>query len=326
MAAPRIHLVSTLKNEGPYLVEWIAWYKTIGVTDFTLFSNDCTDGSNLMLDRLDHLGEIHHFDNPLGPRMDPQRRAYSHAGRMEAVRGADWVLIVDADEFVHVTIDDGTLPALLAACADAAAISLGWQPVGSGGARQWVDAPVTARFTRGGALTPPENAMVPGFKTLFRPEVFDYFGVHRPKFDKKKRDTFPKVRWVNGSGTDISERVTKGGWRLTGESAGYAFGRVNHYAVKSREEFLLKRLRGSANSKNEDRLNLDYWSTFDLNSTPLPPLNTAPLEAEMARLLADADLSALRRACLVTSRHVLSGQMQDAFARDFVGQTAPMAP
>ena len=42
-------LVSTMKNEGPYLLEWLAYHKSIGIDDFCIFSNDCTDGTNLML-------------------------------------------------------------------------------------------------------------------------------------------------------------------------------------------------------------------------------------------------------------------------------------
>jgi len=326
-APPRIHVVATLKNEGPYLVEWIGYYRSIGVTDFTLFSNDCSDGTNLMLDRLDAMGEVRHFDNPLGPRMDPQRRAYSRAGAMERVRAADWVLVIDADEFVHVTVGDGTLPALIDACAPADAISLGWRLMGSGGARCWEDAPVTLRFTRGGSVEPPENGMVPGFKTLFRPRAFDYFGVHRPKFDRKIRTSLPKVTWRNGSGADIAGAVAKGGWRYRPETAGYAYGWVNHYAVKSREEFLLKRLRGSANTKDKARIDLSYWATFDLNSTVPPPIPTEGMAREAARLLGDADLAALRRACLATSRRILDAQLEDADLAAFVsGATEPEAP
>lgn len=315
---PRIHLVATLKNEGPYLVEWIAHYKAIGVADFTLFSNDCTDGSNLMLDRLDAMGEIRHFDNPVGPRMDPQRRAYSRAGKMAEVRAADWVLVVDADEFVHVETGDGTLPALIDSCGPADAISLGWRLMGSDGARRWIDGPVTQRFLRGGSVEPPENGMVPGFKTLFRPAVFDYFGVHRPKFDKKIRTHLPRIVWRNGSGRDIAEAVTAKGWRFGPDTAGYAFGWVNHYAVKSREEFLLKRLRGSANTKTHDRIDLSYWQTFDLNSMAPPPIQTEKTQAETARLMADAELATLRRACLVTARRVLEGQLAEGEHRAFL--------
>ena len=98
--AGRKVLVSTMKNEGPYLLEWLAYHTSIGIDEFCIFSNDCTDGTNPILNRLDQMGVIKHYDNPLGPRMDPQRAAYSRAGKTDFVRSADWVLIVDADEFL----------------------------------------------------------------------------------------------------------------------------------------------------------------------------------------------------------------------------------
>ena len=68
-------LISTMKNEGPYVLEWLAYHKSIGVDTFLIYSNDCTDGTNLMLNRLHQMGVITHFDNPQGPRMDPKRAA-----------------------------------------------------------------------------------------------------------------------------------------------------------------------------------------------------------------------------------------------------------
>ena len=32
--APRIVLVSTMKNEGPYLLEWLAYHRAIGIEEF----------------------------------------------------------------------------------------------------------------------------------------------------------------------------------------------------------------------------------------------------------------------------------------------------
>ena len=60
--ARRKVLVSTVKNEGLYLLEWLAYHKSIGVDDFCIFSNDCSDGTNLMLNRLNQMGVIRHFD------------------------------------------------------------------------------------------------------------------------------------------------------------------------------------------------------------------------------------------------------------------------
>lgn len=132
-ATRRVTLVATLKDEGPYLLEWLAHHRLIGFTDFVLFSNDCSDGTNLMLNRLDRMGVVRHFDNPQGPRMDPQRSALSRAARMDVVRASDWVCVIDADEFLSVTTGDGTVGALIDACPDADAISVNWRIMGSAG-------------------------------------------------------------------------------------------------------------------------------------------------------------------------------------------------
>ncbi|RDC73210.1 glycosyltransferase family 2 protein [Rhodovulum sp. 12E13] len=315
-----------MRNEAPYLVEWLAHHRALGVTDITVFSNDCTDGTNLMLDRLQAMGVLRHHDNPVGKGMDPQRRAYWRANRMDAVRGADWLLVIDADEFLNLHAGDRTLPALLEETGHPDAISLGWRLMGSGGAARWVDAPVTGRFTRGCSLEAPENGLVRGVKSLFRPAAFDYFGVHRPRFEKTRK-TLPPVRWLNGSGQEMSEAILRKGWRFPGGEEGYALGQVNHYAVKSREEFLLKRLRGTANSKDRDRIDMGYWERFDLNGETDTTIETERAAEEAERLLADADLAALRRAAVATARRVLAAQLEDARLRAFVeqGESAPRA-
>ncbi len=48
--------VLTVRNEGSFLIEWLAHHRACGFSDFLVFSNDCTDGTDLMLDRLAALG------------------------------------------------------------------------------------------------------------------------------------------------------------------------------------------------------------------------------------------------------------------------------
>jgi len=318
MTKRRIHLVSTVKNEGPYILEWIAYHQSIGITDFTIFSNDCTDGCNLMLNRLEELGVIKHFDNPIGPGIDPQRRAYSRSGHMEHVRAADYVLIVDADEFLNVKTGDHSINALIDACDEPDAICVNWRLMGSCGEKHWSDTPVTDRFDRGSTFLKPENGLVWGFKTLFKPQDVGWFGVHRPKFKKDKVPSENEVRWVNGSGKPMGQKIIKGGWRSGPENLGFEFAQVNHYAVKSREEFLLKRLRGTANSKNKDRIDLDYWDKYDLNANEDKSIQTDGIADRVADLLKDNDLSALRRACILTCTKAIAYQMEDEKLRNFV--------
>ncbi len=312
-------LVSTMKNEGPYLLEWIAHYLDLGFDDFVLFSNDCTDGTNLLLNRLDAMGVVHHFDNPLGPRMDPQRRAYSRANQMNIVRDASWVLIADADEFLNVHVGDGTVDALIAACPEESeAISINWRLFGSSGQKHMLPDPVTQRFTRACRVDDPENGLVWGFKTMFRPASFDYFGVHRPRFEKKREILPDQVHWVNARGHLMGEKYLRGGWRSNKDIVAYDFAQMNHYAIKSREEFLLKRLRGTANSKDKDRIDLGYWDKFDLNSCEDSTICNDTLQARMEELLQDAELAALHRATLDNALRTIEMQLQDEDLRAFV--------
>jgi hypothetical protein len=324
----RITLVATLKNEGPYILEWLAYHRMIGFTDFVLFSNDCTDGTNLILNRLDTMGVLRHHDNPLGPGMDPQRAAYSRAAKLGEVQNSDWGAVLDADEFLSVTTGDGSVDALIDACPGADAISVNWRIMGSNGAARREDAPVTRRFALGADLDTPANGLVWGFKTLFRPAAFDYFGVHRPRFFKDREIAPNMVAWVNGAGADMGDAYFAKGWRSNADRLGYSLATVHHYATKSREEFLLKRLRGTANSKNRERLDWGYWDKFDLNERPAPVIRTAGLEDAMDALACDADLAALLRACADSVARTLDYLMQHPPLRAFVetGQIVPPAP
>ena len=59
MEQPQSRLViSTMKDEAPYVTEWLAFHRAIGFTDFLIYTNDCGDGTDLLLDRLQHLGLV----------------------------------------------------------------------------------------------------------------------------------------------------------------------------------------------------------------------------------------------------------------------------
>lgn len=318
-------VVSTMKNEAPYLLEWIAHHLSVGFDHFVIFSNDCDDGTNLMLNRLEQLGIVSHFENPLSERRkDPQRSAYSRARKVDAVRQAEWVMILDADEFLNVRCGTGTVVDLIEACEGADAISVNWHLMGSSGETRYRDRPITERFTRGANLDDPENGLVWGFKTLFRLKAFDYFGVHRPRFFKERVIAKGYLKWVNGSGQDTGDAYFEKGWRSNGDRLGYDLAVVNHYAVKSREEFLLKRARGTANSKDKDRIDLDYWDKFNLGSWPGFPLRDTGMAAKLAELKADPVLGALHLATVENARRGIVLQQEDEVLRAFVeaGETA----
>ena len=63
IAAPRVLVATCMKDEGPFILEWLAWHRAVGVTDVVVFSNDCTDGTDRLLDRLHAMGELVHLPN-----------------------------------------------------------------------------------------------------------------------------------------------------------------------------------------------------------------------------------------------------------------------
>ena len=60
----RTAIVTTMKNEGPFILEWIAYHQAIGVEDFLVYTNDCSDGTDAMFDLLQAKGVLQHRQNP----------------------------------------------------------------------------------------------------------------------------------------------------------------------------------------------------------------------------------------------------------------------
>ena len=89
----KITAVVTQKNEGGFLLEWIAYHKITGFTDIVSFSNDREDGGDEMLDHLSKAGEIILLRND-GPYDDRgiQFVALKLADRQKAVKEADWIM------------------------------------------------------------------------------------------------------------------------------------------------------------------------------------------------------------------------------------------
>ena len=141
----RITAVSMMKDEGPFVLEWIAHHLAVGFTDIVVYTNDCSDGTDDMLIRLEELGLAHHRRNVIPEGLRPQPSALNHAQAEPLVGESDWVLVFDADEFLCIRYGDGTLDTLLDAvkAQDANGIVITWRIFGSGGVHVWSRDPVT---------------------------------------------------------------------------------------------------------------------------------------------------------------------------------------
>lgn len=309
-------IVTTMKNEGPFILEWLAFHVAVGFTDFLVYSNDCTDGTDTLLELLMEKGWVTHRDNPFR-KMDlrPQHAALRMAEGEPLVKEADWVACIDVDEFVNIKVGDGTLSALFEAVPDANLISMTWRLFGNAGQHAFVDAPVIAQFTR----CAPEFTRKPhqawGFKTLFaNAGLFRKLGVHRPKGFHPS--DWQAVNWVNGSGRQMPASIYRNGWRSTVSTYGYDIVQLNHYAVRSVESFLVKRDRGRVNHVERDQ-GLAYWFRMNNNAdTDCSILQRRPqMQAVLERLLADPEIAEAHAACVESHRRKIRKLRQvDDFA------------
>lgn len=249
--------VLAVKNEGAFLLEWLAHHRATGFTDFLVFSNDCTDGTDLMLDRLAEMGWLVHVRNSGPFENGPQWAALVAAGRHPLVLAADWVLVLDIDEFVNVHAGGRRLTDLCAALPEATAITLTWRLFGNAGVVGLADAPVCETFVHAAPATLGWPWRAQMFKTLFRREgTYAKLGVHRPRAPDPA--ALPGQRWFDGAGRALGEAYhTK---RIFSDYSkdNYRLVQLNHYPLGAMENYLLKCDRGRAN-RDAATFDMAYW-------------------------------------------------------------------
>jgi hypothetical protein len=299
----RCAIVTTMKNEGPFILECLAYHRAIGFDDIIVYTNDCSDGTDTMLQMLECKGICQWRENRF-QEMDlkPQHAALQMAEQEDVIKNAKWATCIDVDEFVNIKVGDGTLDALFAAVPDANMIAMTWRLFGNGDVHEYVDGPITEQFLR----CAPEFARKPhqawGFKTLFQNiGLFKKLGVHRPK--GLNPQLWEDINWVNGSGNPLPREMFRNGWRSTIETYGYDLVQLNHYAVRSAESFLVKRDRGRVNHVDRDQ-GLAYWFRMNNNyEEETSILSRLPMmKAELEKLMSDPEIAAAHEHSVVCHR------------------------
>lgn len=298
-----------MRNEGAFLLEWLSHHIAVGFTDFLVFSNDCDDGTDLMLDRLQDLGLLRHI-RQTGPfPKGPQWSALQAAEKHDLTRAADWILVHDVDEFVNIHAGARRLPDLVAAVPDADCIALSWRMFGNAGVVDYDDAPVTETFTRAAPadLNWPWRAVL--FKTLFRNNGrYRKLGVHRP------RGGGEGARWFDGSGRALPELYRDRGLFVPLGRDNGQIAQLNHYALGAMESYVVKCDRGRAN-RAADPFDMSYWvdrNFSDVEDRSILSLPRAPIE--------DARLDELHRAAVAWRKDRFRQLMRDEVWQGLYGR------
>lgn len=318
--------VLTVKNEGAFLLDWLAHHRATGFTDVLAFSNDCSDGTDAMLDRLQDLGLLTHVRNDGSGEKGPQWAALKAADAHPLTAQADWAMCLDIDEFVNIHVGDGTLAALLAALPQATAITLTWRLFGNAGIVETPDRPVTEAFTRAApaVLFWPWRAAL--FKTLFRNDgTYARLGVHRPRGPDPAR--MAGARWFDGSGRALGDAFRRKRVFSDFGRDNYALAQLNHYALGSMQDYLVKCDRGRAN-RDGSAFDLGYW--VDRNFCDAEDRTIGRMAARStpirAALAADPVLGPLHRAAVDWRRKRFGELMQSEAWRSLFGRLLMTPP
>lgn len=260
MSTDTYTVVSTMKNEAPYILEWVAHYKTLGFDHILVCTNDCTDTTVEILRRLQEMGLVTQHDTVVR-KAGIHRSALRQASRRyDIVLNASWIFVCDVDEFLNIHLGDGSVRALVEGSgADADVISVPWRVFGPDDVERFEDKPVTQQFTKGEYEWDAEARPNTGkfVKSLYTNQhKFLRMGLHAPV---SRDEHVENTRRVLPGGIDY---VLNG--RRTDNPPLFTHAQVNHYALRSMESFLIKRARGRANHSHHV-LGKEYWDKFNLN-------------------------------------------------------------
>jgi len=255
-----VALCACMKNEGPYILEWVAYHRMLGFREIFIYDNSSTDQTPTILSRLAAAGFIRHIPwpdetlrvDPENPLEGPQAPAYNDClKRVES----DWIAYIDADEFINLKQDE-TIDAFIDRFgSDVGMVSLNWRIFGSSGRHEAGEGLVMERFRRASVEGFSANANV---KSISR--VADVLRAH------VHICSIRRGRAVNDVGTTIP--VFEHGGKVA--STSHSVAQVNHYVLKSREEFEEKKRRGDATLSVKSPLKYgkmteEFFSSHDAN-------------------------------------------------------------
>jgi len=265
MEQTKKHLVvAAMRNEGPFILEWVAWYKMLGFDDVLVVTNDCTDHSEALLKLLQDEGWLSHAAHSPKPGQPPKKSAHMTALAHPLVQACDWMFLCDIDEFLVFHQGDGTVQGFLGNDEpDIAGIAIHWKCFGSSGQKTWADSWVHQTYQRAAATHTTANTF---FKSLvYKPARYQKLGAHSPRQFPGQWGEKPNV-WVDCAGRIMGNfhPNTNPKQMTRPDLVTHANAQVNHYIIRADECFEFKRGRPSA-SALKDRYSDDFRTKYDGN-------------------------------------------------------------
>ena len=250
-----LSLCICVKDESKYIQEWIEYYLIQGVDHFYIYNNNGTDNTQEVIQKYIDKGIVSWITYP-GP--DKQIEIYNHAVQNFKWE-TRWLGFVDIDEFI-VPLKHSTLAEAMKDYEDCSQLRIHWVLYGSSGHREETKGLVIERFTQ------HQEGVNKFTKSILNPRACLYANVHAGLVLGKSVDEYKRV--YEEDKTPITTDIL----------------RVNHYVIKSWEEYSRKKNRGRADLTCA-ALTDAFFTDHDRNEVSEPELMQKYVEKIYERLV-----------------------------------------
>ncbi len=315
-ADPRVCVATCMKDEGPFILEWVAWNHAIGIRDLVVFTNDCTDGTDRILDRLSDMGLVTHLPNPALGTGDTffQPAALNYAHHLRQMREADYFLSIDVDEFVNIRTGQGTITDLIAAAGYFDVLSMSELNHGANQTEHFTPGWLKDQFPLHQTERPGHYRARRGVKSLVRlSEKVERLRNHRPDM----ADAGSPVIWLDGSGRPQTTLHADRGENGLDSRGTYNLVSLDHFPLRALDSYLVKMFRGDVVVQGK-QVSQTYWRTRNQNEVATSDFSRADAAARAFHhdhFEKDAPLMALHQAaCVAHTARIAALRTDPAFA------------
>lgn len=225
-------LVAIARNEGPYIVEWLAHHLAIGFDRIVVYDNESTDDTGRFVRAISMRDiRVRRVPWPSPSNDSAQVLAYQHA---RTHVDTSWVMYLDIDEFLVPFAYDGMAELIGSLPDDVSSLHVNWRGFGSSGLTEPSYDCVTRAFTRCSLPSWGNNGH---FKTLARVDRITDVLIHDLRSSRGRRVLSDGRGFANTS-DGTSDRIVHEGVQ------------INHYQCKTWPEFQARMRRGDANFPN----------------------------------------------------------------------------
>jgi len=241
-----LSVAAIAKNEGHNFREWIEYHKLVGVEKFYIYDNESTDNTKEVLKPYIEQGLVEYTYFPGKKKQIPAYLDCFNRHKFDT----KWIALIDLDEFI-VPMDCESIPEILRRLpSNATQLCIGWIVYGDSGHEKMHNGLVLEAFKY--------NWGKPHFcgKIIVNPRDIAVAGAH-------------KSIMINGKTVDENGNVIKSSQWVKGRRLKGNFTidkiRINHYQIKSWEEYSQKYNRGAVGSGNYKKYTRKTFDEININ-------------------------------------------------------------